>query len=520
MKKKKLINICQNKNSIEYCMSINIGKVLLEQTLRTSFWERFQFIFGDVHGLGYLLDPRYAGEDMKRSLWEELEDFIININKDQSEAIFSSLMPFLCGHKPRKSKTVLCSPGKYLPETISKLTENSKVKKEIDQLYKTRTGKLRIYLKIMEKRKQSSLLSFFESKKKKKTGEEETFHSSEQASGESSGCGINKIPNDSNEDLEISSLTENEDIEDGSCHNINKNKEERLNYQSKPNDISFFKKSSNHHNETWTFYILFAIFGIRHELTYFLPLLHLKKNFPENSYFVGGRQGWALRVHKDYGLIELDKISTENGGNFRALLKHRVEAGDKDSKMHLQNAEKNALYTSPIIQNEILGICGSLIQSSLIKRIKASKYFSLLIDETTDISHIEQMSFCIRYVDETQMKICEIFLCFVPLLSTTGESISNQILSTLLDLGYLRGQGYDRAAAMSGQLKGTQAYISNKQPKAIYVHCISHSLNLAISDSCKVQDIRNCFGIVESTCFPKHAQKTARIVQKHRHILQ
>lgn len=232
-----------------------------------------------------------------------------------------------------------------------------------------------------------------------------------------------------------------------------------------------------------------------------------------------GRQGWALRGHKDYGLIELDKISSGNEGNFRTLLKYRVEAGDKNLEMHLRNAKKNALYTSPIIQNEILSICGSLIQSTLIKQIKASKYFSVLVDESTDISNIEQMSLCVRYVDETQMKICENFLCFVPLSSTTGESISNQIISTLWDLGldvsYLRGQGYDGAAAMSGQFKGTQAYILKQQPKAIYVHCISHSLNLAISDSCNVQDIRNCFGIIEKTYTFLNTPKRQHVLSKN-----
>ena len=41
--------------------------------------ERFQFIYGDAHGLGYLLDPRYVGEKMGRKLKEELEDLLLNI---------------------------------------------------------------------------------------------------------------------------------------------------------------------------------------------------------------------------------------------------------------------------------------------------------------------------------------------------------------------------------------------------------------------------------------------------------
>ena len=33
-------------------------------------------MYGDAHGMGYLLDPRYLGDKMKRNLRKEVEDFI------------------------------------------------------------------------------------------------------------------------------------------------------------------------------------------------------------------------------------------------------------------------------------------------------------------------------------------------------------------------------------------------------------------------------------------------------------
>jgi len=50
------------------------------------------------------------------------------------------------------------------------------------------------------------------------------------------------------------------------------------------------------------------------------------------------------------------------------------------------------MYTSPLIQNEIIKIFGELIQSDIIKKISKSNYFSVLADETTDIAQIEQFS--------------------------------------------------------------------------------------------------------------------------------
>lgn len=64
------------------------------------------------------------------------------------------------------------------------------------------------------------------------------------------------------------------------------------------------------------------------------------------------------------------------------------------------------------------------------------------------------------------------------------------------------GQGYDGAANMSGKVKGVQTEIRKLYPRAIYVHCAAHSLNLAVSSSCELQSIRNCMGLVEKMhCF-------------------
>ena len=62
----------------------------------------------------------------------------------------------------------------------------------------------------------------------------------------------------------------------------------------------------------------------------------------------------------------------------------------------------------------------------------------------------------------------------------------------------MRGQGYDGAAAMSGQFQGAQRHVGNAHPLALYVHCCAHSLNLAVSDACAMAPIRNCLGTIGS----------------------
>jgi len=69
-------------------------------------------------------------------------------------------------------------------------------------------------------------------------------------------------------------------------------------------------------------------------------------------------------------------------------------------------------------------------------------------------------------------------------------------MSCGIDCELLYYQGYDRASNMSGQFQGVQAHIRVKYPKAIYVHCAAHSLNLAVSTASNIKVIRNCLGII------------------------
>jgi len=43
---------------------------------------------------------------------------------------------------------------------------------------------------------------------------------------------------------------------------------------------------------------------------------------------------------------------------------------------------------------------------------------------------------------------------------------------------------------MSGHIKGVQTIIRAKYLKALYVHCVAHTLNLAVSSDCNIQPIK------------------------------
>jgi len=61
-----------------------------------------------------------------------------------------------------------------------------------------------------------------------------------------------------------------------------------------------------------------------------------------------------------------------------------------------------------------------------------------------------------------------------------------------IDMQYLRGQGYNGAASMSGRFNGVQSCIK-KNIKQLYItaiyynHCSLQILNLAVSNACDLQ---------------------------------
>ena len=73
-------------------------------------------------------------------------------------------------------------------------------------------------------------------------------------------------------------------------------------------------------------------------------------------------------------MIEDDSV---NHGNFQALLRFRVDAGDQVLKEHLETASLNATYTCKEIQNQMISVCGDIIRNRLLDKIHKANFFRL-----------------------------------------------------------------------------------------------------------------------------------------------
>ena len=191
------------------------------------------------------------------------------------------------------------------------------------------------------------------------------------------------------------------------------------------------------------------------------------------------RQGLPLRGHKE-------DVADLRGNLYQLLLLRGKECHGLASWL------KDKEYTSPMIVNELINQMGQLVLRNLLSEANCSMWFSILADEATDVSHNEQMSLSIRWVD-TDYDVHEETLGLIQLPNTRAETIFSAIKDILircsLNMKQCCGQAYDGAANMSGIKNGVQALFKRESPHTLYVHCLAHCLNLCVKEVTRTCDI-------------------------------
>lgn len=171
---------------------------------------------------------------------------------------------------------------------------------------------------------------------------------------------------------------------------------------------------------------------------------HVKSLFKTTSFL--GRQALPLRGHNE-------RDEAENKGHFLELLD--VIATD-DRNVKSKQERRYAHYSSSEAQNDMVRIIGEKIRN-IISEVGEARYFSVLVDETKDLSKKKQLAILIRYVHVGIIK--EIAIGTYHMKDLTAESLAQQIIKELssLDIQLCVAQCYDGARVMRGNVRGVQA---------------------------------------------------------------
>lgn len=181
-------------------------------------------------------------------------------------------------------------------------------------------------------------------------------------------------------------------------------------------------------------------------------------------------QGEAFRGH-DESALSLNK------GNFLEMLDWHKARNEEVRIAFEELCPQNAQMISPKIQKALAKTCVDGVRKA-IKQEMGDGLFSVLIDESRDISVKEQMALVVRYINKGE--VIERFLGIKHVTETTTEALKKALVEVLgnhgLLIANLCGQGYDGASNMRGEFNGVQKLVRDENPYAFYMHCFAHWL--------------------------------------------
>lgn len=198
---------------------------------------------------------------------------------------------------------------------------------------------------------------------------------------------------------------------------------------------------------------------------------------------------------------DLANRSDENRGNFLEMLHIRSLDNPWLREMLVKKLGDHSQWTSPDMQNELLGIIADFVRERILRNIRESDVFAVIMDETSDISKDEQVSLCVSYSFLGERK--ETFIGFFSTKSTTGEALYELLCKELkelnLDVSRIVAECFDGASNMREKNKGLSSRMKETSPMSIYIHCYGHIINLAIQKTLEdIPEMRNTLGAVQS----------------------
>jgi hypothetical protein len=190
-------------------------------------------------------------------------------------------------------------------------------------------------------------------------------------------------------------------------------------------------------------------------------------------------------------------------------------------KMYTKNAtpfEGGAAYNTDKDAKELTVLHANLIREKTIDMVQGAEYFSVMIDESTDISTTKNLSLMVRFLHENDVVVRNLDL--VELKGSTSEVIYNCLLATLekhhLDIRKMVGFGSDGCSVMTGSISGVQTRIRELVSYCITCHCSAHRLALAAKDSAIGYPVESLVHVADlvTAYFNRSATRLSRLETK------
>ena len=210
------------------------------------------------------------------------------------------------------------------------------------------------------------------------------------------------------------------------------------------------------------------------------------KSIAEKVFTVSGYRQWKKATEKDSGFAQHERSDYHNSAfcawkDFRSYIETGKAIDVALVSAHDKQVQENRHYIKQVA--------------------KVLCYYSVMVNESKDVSGKEQLSVVVRYL--YQNNIHEEFLDFARLREFNANYLKDKLVQVLnmcnIAPSNCVGQTKDGASVMSGVRQGVQSLFRQSAPMAVYIHCYNHRLNLVIVDCVKsVKLADRFFGMLEA----------------------
>ena len=169
------------------------------------------------------------------------------------------------------------------------------------------------------------------------------------------------------------------------------------------------------------------------------------------------------------------------------------------------NADKNSILENiQLHRTKQIAILKNVVAPELRSQLKedlAGRKFTLMVDESTDLSVTKYMAVSIKYFSITAGNCIEVFLGIIPVIRTTAQVLWTALESFIkdtweLDFKNCTGLATDNANNVAGQHNSLWTYFREAAaPGAVHFPCTMHSLNIIVSRAWDSKLDGKCWGI-------------------------
>ena len=212
-------------------------------------------------------------------------------------------------------------------------------------------------------------------------------------------------------------------------------------------------------------------------------------------------------------------------GKFGSLMKLLHQAGC----LYIDKLDcgENAKYMSNKAAEEFQDACAVVIAKEIKRQIQQSRFVSVPVDESTDISVTQKLVVYIRFMTEDFVPTTRFVMN--PDLSDRKATVLDCLKTVLKEnhvpppvLSKVFRLGRYGASVMTGHKGGVSALIKKENPMLVNVHCLAHQLALCMSQAASdIAKLKNYQQIITDTYYYfRKSAKRSQGLKKVQEVLE